>query len=146
MKLRRDVRPDGKFCGGRDSGPPAEPGARTSTSSLAGPQLLPSKSVLFLVGGCVCRASATCRPGDLSQPSPDSPMEASPLLFLLESDVFQLQWTRDEADLAAFFHQTADPPVIVELLQMLSGGHGVNMDKNPSASSASNSGITITEI
>lgn len=45
-------------------------------------------------------------------------MEASPLLFLLESDVFQLQRTRDEADLAAFFHQTADPPVIVELLQI----------------------------
>lgn len=67
-------------------------------------------------------------------------MEASPLLFLLESDVFQLQWTRDEADLAAFFHQTADPPVIVELLQILSGGRIVNMDnnQNASASSASN--------
>lgn len=51
---------------------------------------------------------------------PDSPVEASPLLFLLQADVFQLQWTRDEADLAAFFHQTADPPVIVELLQTLS--------------------------
>lgn len=49
----------------------------------------------------------------------DSPVEASPLLFLLKSDVFQLQWTWDETDLAAFFHQTSDPPVIVELLQIL---------------------------
>lgn len=90
----------------------------------------------FLVSGCVWRPSATCRSGDLSQPNPDSPMEASPLLFLLESDVFQLQWTRDEADLAAFFHQTADPPVIVELLQILSGGHIVNMDKDQNASAS----------
>lgn len=45
-----------------------------------------------------------------------SPVEASPLLFLLESDVFQLQRARDEANVAAFFHQAADPPVIVELL------------------------------
>lgn len=45
-------------------------------------------------------------------------MEASPLLFLVESDVLQLQRARDEADFTAFFHQTADPPVIVELLQI----------------------------
>lgn len=47
-----------------------------------------------------------------------SPVEASPLLFLVESDVFQLQRARDEADFTALFHQTADPPVIVELLQI----------------------------
>lgn len=45
-----------------------------------------------------------------------SPVEASSLLFLLESDVFQLQRARDEANVAAFFHQAANPPVIVELL------------------------------
>lgn len=45
-------------------------------------------------------------------------MEASSLLLLLESDVFQLQGARDEADVTAFFHQTADPPVIVVLLQI----------------------------
>lgn len=45
-------------------------------------------------------------------------MEASPLLFLVESDVLQLQRARDEADFTALFHQTADPPVIVELLQI----------------------------
>lgn len=47
-----------------------------------------------------------------------SPMKASSLLFLLESDVFQLQWARDEANVTAFFHQTADPPVIVVLLRI----------------------------
>lgn len=47
-----------------------------------------------------------------------SPVEASSLLLLLESDVLQLQRTRDESDFTAFFHQTADPPVIVELLQI----------------------------
>lgn len=63
-------------------------------------------------------------PPALSYPSPhpvlllllNSPVEASSLLFLLESNVFQFQGARDEADVAAFFHQAADPPVIVELL------------------------------
>ncbi len=45
-------------------------------------------------------------------------MEASSLLFLLKSDVFQLQRARDEADVTAFFDQAADPPVIVVLLQI----------------------------
>ena len=48
----------------------------------------------------------------------DSPVEASPFLLLLEPDVLQLQWARDEADVTAFLHQTANPPVIVELLYL----------------------------
>lgn len=47
-----------------------------------------------------------------------SPVEASSLLLLLQSNILQLQRTRDESDFTAFFHQTADPPVIVELLQI----------------------------
>lgn len=69
------------------------------------------------------KASPSCRlllerPLAARPSSADSPVEASSLLLLLQPDVFQLQRARDEADLAAFFHQTADPPVVVELLQI----------------------------
>lgn len=83
---------------------------------------LQSGSFFFLVSVCVRRASAACCRATFCSPAllADSPVEASSLLLLLESDVFQLQGTRDEADLAAFFHQAADPPVVVELLRILS--------------------------
>lgn len=45
-----------------------------------------------------------------------SPMEASSLLFLLKSDIFQLQRARDETNVTAFLHQATNPPVVVVLL------------------------------
>lgn len=45
------------------------------------------------------------------------PLDSSSLLLLLEPDVLELQWAGDEANLAALFHQPADPPVVVELLR-----------------------------
>lgn len=45
-----------------------------------------------------------------------SPVEASSLLFLLQSDIFELQRARDEANVTAFLHQATNPPVVVVLL------------------------------
>lgn len=45
------------------------------------------------------------------------PLDSSSLLLLLEPDVLELQRAGDEANLAALFHQPADPPVVVELLR-----------------------------
>lgn len=84
---------------------------------------LQSGSFFFFKSAFVCAEllpPAVERPFAAQPFLADSPVEASSLLLLLESDVFQLQRTRDEADLAAFFHQAADPPVVVELLRILS--------------------------
>lgn len=106
--------------------PPSEPGTRAFPPHPPAPWQACSSSLqsesFFLNSAFACAELLLPAGGaTVSWPAllPDSPVEASSLLFLLESDVFQLQRTGDEADLAAFFHQTAYPPVIVELLKIL---------------------------